>query len=188
VIPLAVAAILAMTASPRMPVNVLAKPTVASSSVAGITHKPTGRTVHLYLEVDMGTETLASPRRSAQDVRAKILNYKACFRGNHYKRYEQIWRCSLRGFRLLILAYNSQRAFALCRLVKDMAPSDFVWVTASWRLQSEGAWAAIWASGGQPDMPRRSILGSLLPNPCPSPADLAEADPPADHAEAGPPS
>lgn len=141
--------------------------------VFAITHKPTARTVQFYLEVDMGTETLASPRRLGQDVRTKILNYQACFAGNHYKRYEQIWACKLRGFRLLFLTNDSGRATDLCRLVREMPPSDFVWVTDHVSIMDKGAWGPIWIPGGQLNVARRSILGSCLPNPCPSPSIIA---------------
>jgi hypothetical protein len=145
--------------------------------VFALTHKPTGRTLHFYLEVDMGTETLASPWRSPQDVRAKILNYQACFGDSHYKRYEQMWRCSLRGFRLLILACTGPRANDICHLVKEMPPSDFVWTTDRVEIENKGVWAPIWSPGGRLNVPRGSILGSLLPNPWPSPSDLARRVP-----------
>ena len=40
-----------------------------------------------FLEVDMGTETVASPKRDFKDIRQKITNYQALFRTGQYKRY-----------------------------------------------------------------------------------------------------
>ncbi|MCO6438551.1 MAG: replication-relaxation family protein [Phycisphaerae bacterium] len=123
------------------------------------------RTVLFFLEVDMGTETLASPKRSRRDLRQKILNYREYFRSERYKRYEETWSCDLRGFRLLFVTHTADRLAAVCRLVRDMRPSDFVWLTDQDRLAQAGVCSRIWARGGRLNASLESILGSRAPAP-----------------------
>jgi len=115
-----------------------------------------------FLEVDMGTETIASLDRNCKDVRQKIINYQALFRSGHYKRYEFVFEAKLNGFRLLILTNTHARSIALCHLVKEMPPSDFVWLTDQEQMFSHGLSADIWAQGGRHDDPMQSILGPKL--------------------------
>lgn len=137
--------------------------------VFAITHTGLTKTLLFFVEVDMGTETLASPQRSKLDVRQKIINYRAYFRLKQYKRYEQIWDCPLNGFRLLFITHSPGRLTSLCRLVRDMPPSDFIWLTDRQSLLSKGAWGAIWNQGGRHDIPPQSILGSKTPKSFPTP-------------------
>jgi hypothetical protein len=114
-----------------------------------------------FLEVDRGTETMASPRRDMTDIRQKIVNYQWYFRSLRYKRYENVFHCNLRGFRLLFLTNSPGRLTALCQLVQEMPPSDFVWLTECRRLFPDGVSAQIWARGGDLQGPGQSILGRL---------------------------
>ena len=141
--------------------------------VFALSHEQVPQALQFFLEVDMGTETLASPRRPKQDVRQKILNYQATYRLQRHRRVGRIIGHEFRGFRLLFLANDLARAGALCRLVKEMPPSSFIYVTDRGSLESKGVWADIWVEGGRLDLPRRSILGSRMPNPTPAPSDLA---------------
>jgi hypothetical protein len=120
------------------------------------------RTLLFYLEVDMGTETMASADRGPKDVRQKIINYQALFRNGHYKRYEPVFDAKLNGFRLLILTNTPARSVALCNLVKEMPPSDFVWLTDQEQMFSHGLSGYIWVRGGRHDDPMQSILGTKL--------------------------
>ena len=119
------------------------------------------KTLLFFLEVDLGTETLASPKREVTDVRQKILNYGICFDTQVYKRYERLWSCQLNGFRLLFLTDTSSRMSTLCSLAREMQPSDFIWVTQKDRMFEDGISADIWARGGRLDTSPQSILGSL---------------------------
>ena len=140
--------------------------------VFALAHAELGKTLLFFLEADMGTETLASPRRTKSDVRQKIVNYQAYFRLRMYKRYEPILGCHLKGFRLLLLGVSSSRFGSLCRLVREMPPAGFVWLTDRQSLLSHGAWAPIWTPGGRLGPPLESILGSVRPDLSPAPADL----------------
>ena len=122
-----------------------------------------------YLEVDMGSETVASRDRNPNDVRQKILNYQALFRTGQYKRYEEVFGANLNGFRLLFLVNSPGRLATLCRLVQEMRPSDFIWLTDGEMMFSHGLSTDIWARGGQIDKPRESILGSRFSSDCPVP-------------------
>jgi len=120
-----------------------------------------GKTCLFFLEVDRGTETMASPKRDMTDIRQKIVNYQWYFQSGGYKRYEEVFGASLRGFRLLFLASTNGRLVALCKLTQEMKPSNFVWLTECGRLFADGASAEIWTKGGDLRAPQRSILGSL---------------------------
>ncbi len=85
------------------------------------------KTCLYFLEVDRGTETRASTRRDMTDVRQKLINYQWYFQSKAYKRYEQVFKCQLRGFRLLFLTSTAGRLSALCELTQRLRPSNFVW-------------------------------------------------------------
>jgi len=137
--------------------------------VFAIADRERDKAVLFFLEVDMGTETLASPHRNRQDLRSKILIYQGYFRSQLYKRYGRFWDCSFQGFRLLFVTHTAERLDAVCRLVRDMLPSDFVWLTDQSQLFSGGAWGGIWSPGGRLDASSDSILGSRKPDPAPAP-------------------
>ena len=122
----------------------------------------TGKVLLFFIEVDQGTETLASGRRGAKDIRQKVINYQRYFRHAGYKRYEGIWDCTLNGFRLLFLTHTPARLAAICRLIREAPPSDFVWLTGQDRVFAQGVAADIWARGGKLDAPQESIVGATL--------------------------
>jgi len=122
----------------------------------------TNKTLLFFIEVDMDTEALASRKRNPKDLRQKVVNYQALFHSKRYKRYERIFGVKLNGFRLLFLGNNFARMTAICRLVQEMPPSDFIWVTDQERMFSHGLSAEIWARGGKNDAPLQSIIGSKL--------------------------
>jgi DNA-binding transcriptional ArsR family regulator len=130
-------------------------------AVFAIADSVAGKTCLFFLEVDRGTETMASPKRDMTDIRQKIVNYQWYFHSNGYKRYEEIFKASLRGFRLLFLASTHSRLVTLCHLAQEMKPTNFVWLTECGLLFADGASAEIWAKGGDLLGPQQSILGSL---------------------------
>jgi Replication-relaxation len=115
-----------------------------------------------FLEVDMGTETKASPKRMKSDIRQKIINYQGYFGSGQYKRYNKIFGARFKGFRLLFLTNSFPRLKTLCRLVREMPPSDFVWLTNRERMFSSGLSAKIWSRGGRDGESHHSILGEKL--------------------------
>jgi len=119
------------------------------------------KTCLFFLEVDCGTETLASPKRDLSDIRQKIVNYQWYFESKGYKRYEEVFKHKLRGFRLLFLTNTYGRLAALCNLTQEMFPTKFVWLTECGRIFPEGVSAKIWVVGGDLNGPQDSILGSL---------------------------
>ena len=134
-----------------------------------LVHRQLEKALLFFLEVDMGTESRASTKPNRPSVQQKIRNYQAYFRCGRYKRYESHWNCSFRGFRLLVLCNSAGRLGSLCPLVRQMPPSDFIWLTDQGRLEDLGAGAAIWARGGRLKEPLESILGSQMPEPLPPP-------------------
>jgi hypothetical protein len=137
--------------------------------VFALKDEESGKTLLFFVEVDMGTETLASGRRGAKDVRLKIGNYQQYFRASGYKRYQDLWNCALNGFRLLFLAHSPARLAALCRLVQETPPSDFIWLTDQDRMFAKGVSADIWARGGKLDAPLESIVGQTMSRVAPLP-------------------
>jgi hypothetical protein len=120
------------------------------------------KTILFFLEVDMGTETLASAHHESGDVRRKIFNYQSLFRTTHYKRYEKIFNAKINGFRLLFVSNTFLRMKQLCDLTQQMPPSDFIWITDQEKMFSQGISAEIWARGGRHYKSPESILGSKL--------------------------
>jgi DNA-binding MarR family transcriptional regulator len=134
--------------------------TMIPDGVFTISHKE--KTILFFLEVDMGTETLASAHHEPGDVRQKIINYQSLFRSNHYKRYEKILDAELNGFRLIFLTNSLSRSKKLCELVQEIPPSDFIWITDQNQMFEQGVSAKIWARGGCHHKPPESILGPKL--------------------------
>ncbi|MBC8453503.1 replication-relaxation family protein [PVC group bacterium] len=129
-------------------------------AVFTITNADRDITLLSFLEVDCGTETLASPQRDMSDIRQKILNYQWYFDTLKYKRYEEIFKVPfLHGFRVLFLTKTAGRLAALCKLTQEMAPSGFIWLTEQERLFTDGVFAKIWARGGNLQVAQQSILG-----------------------------
>jgi response regulator of citrate/malate metabolism len=127
-----------------------------------ITHQELKKTLLFFLEVDMGTETIMSPKGPQKDLRQKIINYQTLFHTDRYKHFEKKFRAQLNGFRLLFITNTSARLKALCRLVLEMPPTDFVWLADQESMFSKGLSATIWARGGRHNNPRQSILGRNL--------------------------
>jgi DNA-binding PadR family transcriptional regulator len=134
-------------------------------AVIGLCDTMESKTCLFFLEVDRATETMASPKRDTTDIRQKIVNYQWYFQSGKYRRYEQVFKCKLNGFRLLFLTNSLGRFTTLCRLVQEMLPSNFVWLTECGHLFKEGASAKIWAAGGDLQGNQESILGSLCYQP-----------------------
>jgi hypothetical protein len=130
--------------------------------VFSITNEEISKTLLFFLEVDMGTEIFASMDRGPKGIRQKILNFQALFHNSHYKRYEHIFNSILNGFRLLFLTNTASRLATLSRLVKEMPPSDFIWLTDQDSMFTHGVSAEIWTTGGRYDDTQRSILGPKL--------------------------
>lgn len=130
--------------------------------VFSITHTERRKTLLFFLEVDMGTESIATLKREPRDIRQKVINYQENFRSDRYKRYEEHWNCNFKGFRLLFLAHNSSRLAVLSRLVREMPPSDFIWLTSLDQMFARGLSAEIWIRGGKQEAAPRSILTSHL--------------------------
>ena len=130
--------------------------------VFSIRHEKVRNSLLFFLEVDMGTETIANMDRKPGDLRQKILNYQSLFESGYYKRYEDVFGSKLNGFRLLFLTDTFARMKAICRLVQGMPPSDFIWLTDRRSMFAHGLSAKIWARGGKVDNPTQSILGKDL--------------------------
>ena len=62
--------------------------TMIPDGVFTITDKKTNRSLLFFLEVDMGSETVASPTQSQKDIKQKVNNYQALFKYETYKKYK----------------------------------------------------------------------------------------------------
>ena len=130
--------------------------------VFSITNSATKSSLLFFLEVDMGTETMASTSRSSgNDVRHKIINYQSLFGSNRYKLCERIFAAEFNGFRLLFLANTNARLVKLADLVHEMPPSDFIWLTDQDKMFSHGLADKTWVRGGKTHAPTQSILRNM---------------------------
>jgi hypothetical protein len=114
-----------------------------------------------FLEIDMGTERVASRKSKAQsDVRNKVRVYRTYLGRKGYKQYENLnwFDRALRGFRVLLVTSSAPRLDSLCTLTREMAPSDFVWLTCVSSLIESGFDALAWHRGGAE--PLHSIMGT----------------------------
>ncbi len=127
--------------------------------VIAIHDRESGKALLFFLEVDMGTETLDSGRRGGADIKGKIRRYQRIFTEESYKRYERFWKCRFNGFRLLFLTHDEARLGAMAKLVEQMPPSDFIWLTNADAMFECGIAGSVWVRGGRLDQATRSILG-----------------------------
>ena len=127
-----------------------------------ITQKESDKTLLFFVEVDMGTETIASANRNHKDIRQKVVNYQNLFRSNDYKRYEKIFKSRLNGFRLLFLANTVSRMKSLCSFVKNMPPTNFIWIMDQDQMFKNGLFGKTWVKGGLIGKALESILGKEL--------------------------
>ncbi|VGO13489.1 hypothetical protein PDESU_02046 [Pontiella desulfatans] len=105
-----------------------------------------------FMEIDMGTERVAARKSKAiSDVRRKVLVYRTYLGRNGYKRYEDPnwFNRKLLGFRVLLVTSSTPRLESLCTLTREMAPSDFVWLTCDALLIDSGLDAPVWHGGGE---------------------------------------
>jgi len=130
--------------------------------VFSIAHAGRQKTLLFFIEVDMGTESMATLKRESRDIRQKVINYQEYFRSNRYKRYEEHWNCNFKGFRLLFLAHTNSRLAVLSRLAREMPPSQFIWLTSLDQMFARGLSAEIWIQGGRQEAQPGSILGPSL--------------------------
>jgi len=126
-----------------------------------IRHKQRDKSLLFFLEIDLGTEAIASAKRNKTDIRQKVLNYQAYFRLEKYKRYEDILHTRFNGFRVLFMANSQLRMHAICRLLQEMSSSDFILVSHHKAMFSKGLSDAIWIKGGNSSSPH-SILGEKM--------------------------
>lgn len=113
-----------------------------------------------FLEYDRSTESLTGGQSNS--ILQKIKNYQNYFRYCGYKRYENHFNCSFKGFRLLFVCESEKRLHNLCRLVQGNQPSNFIWLTTLDAITSKGIGANIWVSGGIIKDAHESILGPTL--------------------------
>lgn len=137
------------------------EPSFIPDGVISITDASRNKTVLFYLEADMGTEPLSSDRQERSSIEKKIRIYQDHFRRGEYKRFEKAWACQLKGFRVLLVSHAQTSLDRLCRKVRSMPPSNFIWLTHRGQLCNQGLGHPIWIPGGATEQSPQSILGSL---------------------------
>jgi hypothetical protein len=130
--------------------------------IFSITSVAQKKTLLFFLEIDMGTETLSSLDPRIPDIKTKILSYQHIFRTSLYKRYESQFQATLNGFRTLFIADTAIRFEQLCRLIKSVKSTDFIWLTDQGSIFDSGISDRIWIKGGDTEKGRYSILGPTL--------------------------
>ena len=89
------------------------------------------------------------------------MNYRRFLGRQLYKRYDKLLSGRFHGFRLLFLATDAPRMAALGRAVRELVPSDFVWVAAQEHMFEHGLGGPIWVRGGNINASPESILGPI---------------------------
>jgi hypothetical protein len=135
---------------------------IIPDGIYSIKHKETGEALLFFLEVDMGSETMAGRRKNTNTIYHKIFGYRELFRNDRYKHFEKVFDAPFKGFRLLFLANSDIRVAALSRFARATQPSDFIWLTDQNRMFDHGLSANIWVPGGQYEGSRACILGPAL--------------------------
>jgi hypothetical protein len=134
--------------------------TLIPDGVCALGHNELGKTVLFFVEIDMGTEARTSAAQYPGEIRRKLQCYQQLLSTGDYRRYETDFDAKFRGFRLLMVTPQPERLRALCRLVREVCTTDFVWLTDRSGLLRQGIHAPIWRVGGREDLPPQSILGS----------------------------
>ena len=132
---------------------------IIPDGIFSITDTRQGKSLLFFLEVDMGTETLSSSDTKTTDIRKKILSYQQVFRAGSYKQFEENLPAPFRGFRTLFVANTEARSLQLCRLVRSVPTTNFIWLTDQNSLFKSGISAGIWTKGGDTKSGLHSILG-----------------------------
>jgi len=135
--------------------------------IFSITDELKKKSLLFFLEVDMGTETLASQNQSKNDFKRKILEYQYVFGTARYKEFESHLEARFNGFRILVVADSKSRFDQLCRLVKSIKATGFIWLTDKDSLFANGISDKIWVKGGNSGLGLYSILGPTLVFKCP---------------------
>jgi len=132
---------------------------IIPDGIFSITDTKQSKSLLFFLEVDMGTETLSSSDTKTTDIRKKILSYQQVFQAGSYKQFEEMLPALLKGFRTLFVANTEARSLQLCRLVRSVPATDFIWLADQNSLSKSGISAGIWTKGGDPKLGLQSILG-----------------------------
>lgn len=125
-----------------------------------ITRESDGKSLLFMLEADNSTESIVSSKYDRRHIRKKIENYRVYLGRGLYQKYSDLFAREFRGFRVLFLASTEKRHNQLCRAIRDLYPSDFVWLSTRKRVSGCGVDAAAWAPGGRLAPPCASILGT----------------------------
>jgi len=132
---------------------------IIPDGILSIRQPESNKALLFFLEVDMDSESLTSKKWIKNNIHNKIICYQEFYRSMRYKILEEVFNSRFNGFRLLFLANNDIRVAALCRFLRTIPGSDFIWLTDQSQIFDHGVAANIWIRGGQYEKPRESILG-----------------------------
>jgi len=130
--------------------------------VFSVISKEQNKSLLFFFEVDMGTESLHSSSLNSNNIATKIINYRAYFLSQKYKRYETKWNTKFNGFRLLFLTNSTFRRSTLSRFISSERTNDFIWITDQDQMSQLGIGGNIWTRGGDISSSPESILGPTL--------------------------
>jgi hypothetical protein len=133
---------------------------IIPDGIYSITSPEQQKSLLFFVEVDMGTESLAGASR--QSIGAKVDAYQAVFAASSYKKFESILNGPFLGFRVLFLANSQPRLKHLCRLIASIKDTEFIWLSDQDSMFAEGIAGRIWIKGGRTGDGLFSILGPTL--------------------------
>ena len=139
--------------------------------IFSISHNQQNKTLLFFLEIDMGTETLSSKNPIATDISKKVIGYQSIFSNQSYNQLNGPLNSKFHGFRVLFISNTETRLRQLCKLVKSMKSTGFIWLTDKNSVFENGISDKIWIKGGDIDKECYSILGPSLATK--TPIDIA---------------
>ena len=131
-------------------------------AACSISNTETDKRLLFFVEVDMGTEPVVRRKGDqGEDVRTKLLTYRAFLGSRQYEGAQRLLGGPFQGFRLLLLAHTPARRQTLCRVVREMKQTEFIWVSDQTLMAEHGIGGATWYRGGNEGADRESILGGF---------------------------
>ena len=120
--------------------------------------RATRKRILLFIELDLGSEKVTS-RTGSYSVVRKLEVYKEYLRQEGYRRYNDRFDHEFKGFRVLVIMSNQQRAQRLRKELTLKGIKKFVWFTQKSGITAETILKEIWTMSDINDKKNYSIQG-----------------------------
>ena len=120
--------------------------------------RATRKRILLFIELDLGSEKLVARRTGSYSVVSKLEVYKEYLRQEGYRKYNDRFDHEFKGFRVLVIMSNQQRAQRLRKELTLIGIRRFVWLARKLKISDETILKEIWTVSDVNDEKRYSIL------------------------------